>query len=123
MRSKIPLLQIPKTNYKNIIYAIIGIIAFYSIIKTAINSSKIPSDLKATIDSLTNANKILIEKQKQIDSSIHVFETEVKHIDNKISHTKEQTTVINEYYNNASQQAERYDATQIDSFFKARYKY
>lgn len=82
-----------------------------------------PAELQATIDSLTNVNKTLVERQKQIDSTIQLYETQVKEVDNKIDHIKEKTTVIREYYHEQSQAASSYTPNQIDSFFKQRYGY
>ena len=82
-----------------------------------------PADLQATIDSLTNANIKLIEHQKQIDSTIKVYEAEVKEVDNQIDHIKEKTTIIREYYHEQSQAASSYTPTQVDSFFRNRYGY
>jgi GH25 family lysozyme M1 (1,4-beta-N-acetylmuramidase) len=82
-----------------------------------------PADIKATIDSLTNVNKQLIEHQKQIDSTITVYETEVKQVDFQIDNIKEKTTIIREYYHEAGKQADKYTPTQVDSFFKKRYNY
>jgi predicted phage-related endonuclease len=89
----------------------------------ATRKPQMPADLKATIDSLTNANKQLIEHQKQIDSTIAVNEAEVKQIDHQIDNIKEKTTIIKEYFHDVSQQVDHYDVTQVDSFFKARYNY
>ena len=82
-----------------------------------------PANLQATIDSLTNANKELVERQKQIDSTIKVYETEVQHVDTKIGDIKEKTTIIREYYHEQAQAVSTYTPTQVDSFFKARYNY
>ena len=123
MQSKIQPLQIVKTNYRKIIYFIIGAIILYGFIWIATRKPQIPTDLQATIDSLTNVNKALIEHQKQIDSAIHVYEVEVKQVDYQIDNIKEKTTIIKEYYHDVSQQVEHYDATQVDSFFKSRYNY
>jgi len=75
------------------------------------------------IDSLTVANKELEAKQLKIDSSIHVYETEIKAIDFQVDHIKEKTTIIREYYHEQSAAASNYNTTQIDSFFRARYNY
>ena len=112
-----------KGKGKIILYIIVGLFLLYGVIWIATRKPQMPADLQATIDSLTNANKALIEHQKQIDSTIHVYETEVHKIDNQIDHVKEKTTIIKEYYHEISQQVENYDATQVDSFFKARYNY
>jgi uncharacterized oligopeptide transporter (OPT) family protein len=108
---------------KQIAYIIVGLFLLYGIIWIVTRKPQMPADLQATIDSLTNVNKQLIEHQKQIDSTIHVYETEVKQIDYAVDHIKEKTTIIKEYYHDVSQQVEHYDATQVDSFFKTRYNY
>jgi hypothetical protein len=112
-----------KGKGKIILYIIIALFALYGIIWITTRKSQMPSNLQATIDSLTNANKVLIEHQKQIDSTIRLYETEVRQIDYAIDHIKEKTTIVKEYYHDISQQVEHYDATQVDSFFKTRYNY
>jgi hypothetical protein len=123
MPLKIQPLQVQKINYKLIAYIILGIIAVYGIIWIATRKPQMPADIKATIDSLTNVNKQLIEHQKQIDSTIHVYETEVKQVDYQIDNIKEKTTIIKEYYHEISQQVDNYTPTELDLFFKSRYNY
>jgi hypothetical protein len=123
MPLKIQPLQIQKINYKLIAYIILGVIAVYGIIWIATRKPQMPADIKATIDSLTNVNKQLIEHQKQIDSTIRVYEAEVKQVDYQIDNIKEKTTIIKEYYHEQSQQVNNYTPTELDSFFKARYNY
>jgi len=117
------MLELLNKYKKQIAYVIVGLFLLYGIIWIATRKPQIPADIKATIDSLTNINKQLIEHQKQIDSTIHVYEAEVKQVDHQIDNIKEKTTIIKEYYHDVSQQVNHYDATQIDSFFKARYNY
>jgi hypothetical protein len=112
-----------KKNYKTILIIIGSLILLYGVIWLSIHKPQMPADLQATIDSLTNVNKQLIEHQKQIDSTIHVYEAEVHKVDFEINNIKEKTTIIKEYYHDVNQQVEHYDATQVDSFFKARYNY
>ena len=117
------LISTVKKSYKTILIIISSLILLYGIIWISTRKSQIPADLKATIDSLTNVNKQLIEHQKQIDSAILVYETKVKQVDYQIDNIKEKTTIIKEYFHEISQQVDHYDATQVDSFFKARYLY
>jgi hypothetical protein len=105
------------------LYIIGGLIVLFGIIWLTTHQPQIPADIKATIDSLTNVNKQLIEHQKQIDSTITVYETEVKQVDFQIDNIKEKTTIIREYYHEAGKQADKYTPTQVDSFFKKRYNY
>ena len=108
---------------KNIIYAIIGVVVLYFTIQLATCNSKMPKELKASIDSLTVANKKLMESQQHMDSAIVAYENEVTKVDSQISHIKSQTTVVNKFYGDLGQQVDHYVPTQVDSFFKARYNY
>ena len=105
------------------LYIIISLLLILGILWITTRKPQIPPDIKATIDSLTNINKQLIEKQKQIDSTITVYETKVNEVDFQIDNIKEKTTIVREYYHEVGQQASKYTPTQIDSFFKARYNY
>jgi len=117
------MLELLNKYKKQIAYVIVGLFVLYGIIWLATRKPQIPADIKATIDSLTNVNKQLIEHQKQIDSTIHVYEAEVKQVDYQIDNIKEKTTIIKEYYHEVSQQVNNYTPTELDSFFKARYNY
>ena len=117
------MLELLNKYKKQIAYVIVGLFLLYGIIWIATRKPQMPADLQATIDSLTNANKQLVERQKQIDSTINVYETEVKQVDHQIDNIKEKTTIIKEYFHDVSQQVDHYDVTQVDSFFKARYNY
>ena len=117
------LISMVKKNYKTILYVIGSVLFLYLFILVTTRKPQIPADIKATIDSLTNVNKQLLEKQKQIDSTIKVYETEINQIDNQVDNIKEKTTIVREYYHEVGQQVGKYTPTQIDSFFKARYNY
>lgn len=105
------------------LYIIGGLILLFGIIWLTTRQPQMPADIKATIDSLTNVNKQLVEHQRQIDSTISAYEAEVDKVDYELDHIKEKTTIVREYYHEVSNQAEQYTPTQVDSFFKARYKY
>ena len=112
-----------KKNYKIVLYVIGALVLLYGVIWITTRKPQMPADIKAIIDSLTNANKQLIEHQKQIDSTINVYETEVNKVDLEINSIKEKTTIVREYYHEVSEQATHYTPTQVDSFFKNRYNY
>lgn len=105
------------------LYVAAGLLFLYLFILVITREPQIPADIKATIDSLTAANKELLEKQKQIDSAIAIYETKVNEVDFQIDNIKEKTTIVREYYHEIGQQAGKYTPTQVDSFFKSRYNY
>ena len=112
-----------KKNYKIVLYILLGAVALYGFIWLVTRQPQMPAEYKAAIDSLTKANAVLAEKQKQLDSTINVYENEVKQIDYQIDHIKEKTTVVKEYHHEVIQQVDHYNPTQVDSFFKTRYNY
>lgn len=116
-------IQQNKSKGKIGLYIIGGLLVLFGLLWITTRKPQMPADVKTTIDSLTNINKQLIEHQKQIDSTIDAYKAEVKQVDNQIDHIKEKTTIIREYYHEVSQQTEQYTPTQVDSFFKDRYKY
>lgn len=87
------------------------------------NKPSMPIDLKAKIDSLSQLDKQFIIQQRRLDSSIHADEEYVKNLDIKIGNIKEKITIVREYYHEVSQATSKYTPTQVDSFFKARYRY
>jgi hypothetical protein len=117
------MLELLNKYKKQIAYVIVGLFILYGVIWITTRKPQMPADYKAAIDSLNKINTILIEKQNQLDSTIRVYESEVKAIDTKISNIKEKTTVIKEYYHEISQQTSHYNAAQVDSFFKSKYGY
>jgi len=116
-------LELSDKYKKYILYVIVGILLLFSIIWLSVRQPQMPKEYKDAIDALTKANKELVEHQKQLDSTIQVYENEVKQVDNQIDNIKEKTTIIKEYYHEQSVAASNYTPTQVDSFFKARYNY
>lgn len=108
---------------KYVCITLLGLFIMYYMILLFTPKPQMPTDLKNQIDSLTNVNKILIERQKQTDSLIKIYETKIESVDAKIDNIKEKTTIIREYYHEVGQKVDKYTPTQVDSFFKARYKY
>jgi len=117
------MLELLNKYKKEIAYVIVGLFLLYGIIWIATRKPQMPAEYKAAIDSLTKANAALAAQQKQLDSSIHVYEAEVEKVDFEIDHIKEKTTVVKEFHHEIIERVNHYDASQIDSFFKIRYNY
>ncbi len=112
------------TKYKReLAYVVGGLLFLYAFLWITTRKPQMPAEYKAVIDSLSNANKVLLAKQQQIDSTIEVYEQKVEQVDFQIDNIKEKTTVVREYYHEVGQQTGKYTPTQVDSFFKARYNY
>jgi hypothetical protein len=114
-------------KYKNQIkYVGIGIlclVAMYWMIYLFTPKPQMPVNIKATIDSLTKINTNLVVKQNQLDSAILSYQKQIFDLDYAISNIKEKTIIIKEHYHEVSQTASKFTPSQVDSFFKSRYKY
>jgi len=75
------------------------------------------------IDSLERANVALQQQILKYDSINTILETKVSEVDYRINNIKEKTTIIKEYYKEKKQETAKFTPTQLDSFFKDRYKY
>lgn len=112
-----------QSKWRYILYGIGALALLYGAIYLFTPKPQMPVEYKAVIDSLTVANTEIEAKQLKIDSSIQVFETEVRLLDLQVDNIKEKTTIIREIYREKNAAASNYNTTQIDSFFKARYNY
>lgn len=117
------LILMVKKNYKTTLYVLLGFAVMYGMIYIFTPKPQMPTNLKATIDSLTKVNEQLIKHQQQIDSTIGSINSNVSEVDLKISNIKEKTTIIREYYHEQATAASKFTPSQVDSFLKARYKY
>jgi peptidoglycan hydrolase CwlO-like protein len=112
-----------KDLFKYWLYGAVGLFALYGFIFVISLKPQTPANIKTTIDSLTSINNQLSKHQQQIDNIITTYETKINQINSQMDNIKEKTTIVREYYHEINKQVEKYNPTQIDSFFKARYKY
>ena len=117
------MLELLNKYKKQIAYVIIGLFALYGIIWITTRKPQMPTEYKTAIDSLTKANKVLMEHQKQLDENIKSYEAEVEKVDSAIHTIKEKTTIVKEFHHEIIERINHYDDKQVDSFFKSRYNY
>jgi hypothetical protein len=110
-------------KYKQILYIVTGVIVIYLLVYLFTPKPSIPIEYKATIDSLTKVNAILVDRQNQIDSLLSTYNIKIDSIDNRIDNVKEKTIIIKKYYHEVSKKIDTFHTVQLDSFFKTRYKY
>ena len=80
-------------------------------------------DLKKKLADLEERSKKLEQRQLSYDSIIHNQQELIANLDYRIDNIKEKTTIIKEYYIKEQEKVATFTHTQIDSFFKSRYKY
>lgn len=108
---------------KTILYIIGGLLAIYLMIYFFTPKQEIPTEYKQALDSLTEVNKVLIEKQQELETAIENYELVLRSLDSEVKILEDKKTEINNYYGEAGKKVIKYTPTQVDSFFKARYNY
>jgi hypothetical protein len=121
-----PVTQFVKKNENGIkIIFLIALVLFitYWMILLLTPKAQIPAEYKLELDILNKANADLAAKQRQIDSIIAIYKFQIDSIDYAIRGLDIKKTEVNNYYQNLGIKVNKYTPTQIDSFFKLRYKY
>ena len=108
---------------KKIVYMIAALSAITCVILLFTLIPKQDSDLKKKIKDLEEKSKKLEQQQLAYDSLIHNQQELIANLDYRIDNIKEKTTIIKEYYIKEQEKVDTFTHTQIDSFFKSRYKY
>jgi hypothetical protein len=102
---------------------IIGLIVMYYMILLLTPKPQMPTEDKAKIDALTQANIAIEKRQDSLDNLISTYQTKIDSINIELGSVKEKTTIIREYYHEVGQKVDKFTPSQIDSFFKIRYNY
>ena len=117
-------MQVLKNKYgKTALYVVGGLILMYLMIYVFTPKPQIPLEYKQALDSLNRANAELIAKQKQIDSAIAFYQSQIHDLDYAISNIQTKKTEIHNHYQVLGGKVTNYRPSQVDSFFKSRYNY
>jgi hypothetical protein len=108
---------------KTALYAVGGLILMYLMIYVFTPKPQLPLEYKHALDSLNRANAELIIKQKQIDSAIASYQSQIHDLDYAISNIQTKKTEIHNHYQIINEKVGKYTPNQVDSFFKSRYNY
>lgn len=108
---------------KTALYVVGGLILMYLMIYVFTPKPQLPLEYKHALDSLNRANAELIIKQKQIDSAIASYQSQIHDLDYAIGNIQVKKTEIHNHYHVLGDKIGKYTPTQVDSFFRSRYNY
>jgi peptidoglycan hydrolase CwlO-like protein len=109
--------------FKEIMLVILTITTIFLLIKIFTPAPDKSDLLKYKLDQLDLKITDLKKKQKDLDDSIAVSKKDIQRIDENIENIKSQKTTFNKYYDIKDKEIPKWTNKQIDSAFKARYKY
>jgi len=80
-------------------------------------------DFKNEINKLDSLSNQLNNQQKAYDSLLKSEQTKLQEIEGKLQQVKENEAKLNKKFNDLRDKVGKYTPTQVDSFFRQRYKY
>lgn len=103
--------------------AIIFIGLVWLIILATTRKPEMPPQDKAMLDSIHNTIKKLEDQQKNYDKAVLYQEQYINNLKSQIDTIKGKTVIVKEYYHDVITKIKNYSETELDSFFRQRYKY
>lgn len=114
--------QVIVKYWKTAAYVVVLGILLYYLILIITEKPQMPEDLKTKIDSLTSVNKNLEKQKDSINILLNNSKLKIDGLEFRLETQKDKIKIIKEYYAKPID-ITIYTPTQIDSFFKQRYKY
>jgi len=108
---------------RRVVYMIAALSAIVCVVVLLVSIPNNDTDLKNKLKNLEDQSKQLEQRQSSYDSLIYAQHELITNLNYRIQNIKERTTIIKEYYIKEQEKVDTFTRTQIDSFFKARYKY
>ena len=107
--------------WKTILTIIFAIIVLYWMFFIMTPNSKLAEETYKKIDSLNHNIDSLETMNKQLDSVLINYTTQIVEIDKSIDRIKNEKTIIKEIYHETINNVDNYNGNQLDSFFTNRY--
>lgn len=109
--------------FKEILLVVFGIVLIFLIVKIYTPAPDKSDLLKYKLNQLDETISDLKKRQKDLNDSIAKNKEDIIQIDKNIDDIKSQKTTINNYYEIKDKEIPKWTNKQIDSAFRARYKY
>jgi len=109
--------------FKEILLVVFGIVLIFLIVKIYTPAPDKSDLLKYKLNQLDQTISDLKKRQKDLNDSIAKNKEDIIQIDKNIDDIKSQKTTINNYYEIKDKEIPKWTNKQIDSAFRARYKY
>lgn len=109
--------------FKEILLVVFGIVLIFLIVKIYTPVPDKSDLLKYKLNQLDETISDLKKRQKDLNDSIAKNKEDIIQIDKNIDDIKSQKTTINNYYEIKDKEIPKWTNKQIDSAFRARYKY
>lgn len=108
-------------HLKTILTVIFAIVVLYWMFFIMTPNSKLAEETYKKIDSLNHNIDSLETMNRQLDSVLINYTSQIGEIDKSIDRIKNEKTIIKEIYHETINNVDNYNGNQLDSFFTNRY--
>lgn len=112
-----------KKYFKEILLVVLTAIVVFLLVKILTPPQDKSDLLKYKLDQLDQKIIDVKQKQKQLDNSIAYYKKNIDVINQNIENIRSQKTTINNYYEVKDKEIPKWTNKQVDSAFRARYRY
>ena len=107
--------------WRTILTVIFAIVVLYWMFFIMTPNSKLAEETYKKIDSLNHNIDSVEALNRSLDSQLVNYNSQISEIDKSIDRIKNEKTTIKEIYHEKITNVDRYDNSQLDSFFTNRY--
>ena len=108
-------------HWRTILTVIFAIVVLYWMFFIMTPNSKLAEETYKKIDSLNHNIDSLETMNKELDSVLINYTSQIVEIDKSIDRIKNEKTIIKEIYHETINNVDNYNDNQLDSFFTNRY--
>lgn len=112
-----------KFNFKYILLAVFGVLLVYLLIRTFNKDTNNPELMEFKLNQIDNKIKTLNTKLDNYNDSILFYKKEIMKLNTEISKIRIKKTVVNNFYEEKTEEIKILNAKEVDSILRKRYKY
>ena len=112
-----------KFNFKYILLTVFGVLLVYLLIRTFNKDTNNPELMEFKLNQIDNKIKTLNTKLDNYNDSILFYKKEIMKLNTEISKIRIKKTVVNNFYEEKTEEIKILNAKEVDSILRKRYKY
>ena len=112
-----------KFNFKYILITFFGVLLVYLLIRAFNKDTNNPELMEFKLNQIDNKIKTLNTKLDNYNDSILLYKKEIMKLNTEISKIRIKKTVVNNFYEEKTEEIKILNAKEVDSILRKRYKY
>ncbi len=112
-----------KFNFKYILLTVFGLLLVYLLVRMFNKDTNNPELMEFKLNQIDNKIKTLNTKLDNYNDSILLYKKEIMKLNTEISKIRIKKTVVNNFYEEKTEEIKILNAKEVDSILRKRYKY